>query len=180
MAVRPLVLAPDPLLAQVSAPVAVFDQALQHLVTDMIDTMYAAEGIGLAAVQVGVLQRVLISDTGRDEEKIRRPQVYVNPIITPLTTELGSYREGCLSIPKAWGEVQRPQHIKVEYADITGAPQSVELTGLAAVCLQHETDHLEGVLFIDHLPRLQRSFLLEKAEKVKVRLAKNKQTGNFN
>ena len=156
MAVRPILIAPDPVLLRISAPVEQVTDDVRALITDMIDTMYEADGIGLAAIQIGVPLRILITDVG-GKDAPRAPRVFINPELTPLTDEQDAYREGCLSVPKAWAEVRRPQHIRARYLNAEGTECEEELHGLQAVCLQHELDHLNGILFIDHLPKLQRS-----------------------
>lgn len=166
MTVRPIIIAPDPILMQVSTPVGEITPDIRALIADMIDTMYDADGIGLAAVQVGVPLRILVIDT-EGKNGPHRPRVYINPESTPLTQTPGSYVEGCLSVPRSRAEVRRPQRVRVTYRDANGAACDETLEGLDAVCLQHEIDHLNGILFIDHLPKLQRSMLLERCEKFK-------------
>jgi peptide deformylase len=141
------------------------------LVADMIDTMYAAKGIGLAAIQVGIDQRILVIDLqeGEDEEgkPVRAPHAYINPEILSESEERSSYNEGCLSIPEQYAEVERPARCRVRWRDETGAAHEEELDGLLATCMQHEIDHLNGVLFVDHLSRLKRGMLLKKLDKAR-------------
>ena len=166
MAVRPIITAPDPRLKTVSAPVAKVDAQIRTLVADMIESMYAAEGIGLAAVQIGVAQRILVIDIDqKDGEK--NPRAFINPVILWASDETATYEEGCLSVPEIWDEVERPSRIRLEYLDEKGARQEIEADGLLATALQHEMDHLEGTLFIDHLSRLKRAMVLKKLEKAK-------------
>lgn len=147
-----------------SEPVAGVDDELRALMTDMLETMYDAPGIGLAAVQVGVPKRVIVMDLSRDEEP-KAPRYYVNPEITWTSEETAPYEEGCLSVPEIYDEVQRPARVRLKYLDFDGNPVEEEADGLYAVCIQHEMDHLEGVLFIDHLSRLKRERAVAKVKK---------------
>lgn len=169
MSVLPIVEIPDPRLRLVSKPVAAVDDAVRQFVADMFDTMYAANGIGLAAIQVGVDQRVLVIDLQAEEDEegkpIRAPKAYINPEILSVSEELSTYNEGCLSIPDQYAEVRRPARCRVRWLDETGASQEEELDGLLATCMQHEIDHLNGVLFIDHVSRLKRDMLMKKLAK---------------
>jgi peptide deformylase len=169
MAVLPIVEVPDSVLREVSAPVPKVDDAVRTLVADMTETMYAAHGIGLAAIQVGVPSRVVVIDLqeGEDEEgkPIRSPRAYINPEILSVSDERSTYNEGCLSIPEQYAEVERPARCRVRWLDEQGAGHEEELDGLLATCMQHEIDHLNGVLFIDHISRLKRSMLLKKLDK---------------
>ncbi|TPG14426.1 peptide deformylase [Sphingomonas oligophenolica] len=169
MAVLEIVEIPDPRLRLVSKPVATVDDATRGLVADMIETMYAANGIGLAAIQVGVESRVLVIDLQGEEDEdgkpIRDPRVYINPEILAVSDALASYNEGCLSIPEQYAEVERPATCRVTWLDETGATHDETLDGLLATCMQHEIDHLNGVLFIDHISRLKRQMLLKKLDK---------------
>jgi peptide deformylase len=166
MAIRPILTAPDPRLKAVSAPVEKVDGAMRRLVDDMLESMYAADGIGLAAVQIGVPKRVIVMDLG-GKNGPREPRVYINPRISWASEELATFEEGCLSVPDIWEDVARPARIRAEYLDRDGVRQELEAEGLLATCLQHEMDHLEGVLFVDHLSRLKRSMALKKLEKAK-------------
>ena len=164
MAIRPILTAPDPRLRQVSRPVDKVDDALRALMDDMLETMYDAPGIGLAAIQVGEPLRVIVMDlAGEGEEPA--PRYFVNPEILDPSDELGVYQEGCLSVPEFFEEVERPATCRVKYLDYHGREQILEAEGLLAVCIQHEMDHLEGVLFIDHLSRLKRERILKKLKK---------------
>jgi len=169
MAIRPIYETPDPILRQISKPVETFDDELKTLVSDMFDTMYAAPGIGLAAVQVGVPIRLLVIDLQEPEEEggepVRDPNVFINPeVLWHSDTEV-PYTEGCLSVPEQYAEVMRPDRIRAKWQDETGQAHERDIEGLLAVCLQHEMDHLNGVLFIDHLSRLKRDMLLKKLAK---------------
>ncbi len=171
MAILRILEIPDPVLRQPSAPVERVDNATRALITDMFETMYDAPGIGLAAVQVGALKRLLVMDMQEPVEEggepVRDPRVFINPEILERSEEEVPYTEGCLSIPDQYGEVVRPARVRARWLDETGATQEEELTGLLAVCLQHEIDHLDGVLFIDHLSRLKREILLKKLAKMR-------------
>jgi len=166
MTVRPILTAPDPRLQAVSLDVEKVDDEIRALVDDMIDSMYAAEGIGLAAIQIGVAKRVLVIDIDQKDGK-KNPQAYINPKITWASEETAVYEEGCLSVPEIWDDVERPARIKAEYLDRDGNKHEIEADGLMATCLQHEMDHLNGVLFIDHLSRLKRSMAVKKLTKAK-------------
>ena len=169
MAVLPIVEIPDPRLRLVSKPVGAVDDATRALVADMIDTMYAANGIGLAAIQVGIDKRVLVIDLQSEEDEdgkpIRDPRAYIDPEILEVSDALASYNEGCLSIPEQYAEVERPAACRVRWLDETGAVHDETLDGLLATCMQHEIDHLNGVLFIDHISRLKRQMLIKKLDK---------------
>lgn len=166
MIIRPILTAPDPRLKAVSAPVAAVDGEVRRLVADMIETMYAADGIGLAAIQVGAAKRVLVMDLAQREGK-KEPRVFINPVIAWASEEMAAMQEGCLSVPDIWEDVERPARIRAEYLDGDGKRQTLEAGGLLAACLQHEIDHLEGILFLDHLSKLKRSIALRKLAKVK-------------
>ncbi len=188
MALRPILIAPDPRLKDVSLPVAEVTDEIRALMDDMLETMYAAPGIGLAAIQVGVAQRVIVIDLGKrtevededdddldddedekeDEKKFEPdPRYFVNPEIVWASDELAVCEEGCLSVPDLYDEVERPARVKVRYLDYDGHPQEVDAEGMLAVCIQHEMDHLEGTLFIDHLSRLKREMMLKKLTKAR-------------
>ena len=166
MTVRPILTAPDPRLKAVSKDVETVDSAIRVLVDDMADSMYAADGIGLAAVQVGMPLRVIVIDLDQKEGK-KNPVAYINPKILWASEEMATFEEGCLSVPEIWDDVERPARIKAEYLDRDGKKQTLEADGLLATCLQHEMDHLNGVLFIDHLSRLKRSMAIKKLTKAK-------------
>ncbi|WP_309092365.1 peptide deformylase [Phenylobacterium sp.] len=166
MAIREILTVPHPVLKQVSQPVAAVDDELRALMDDMLETMYAAPGIGLAAIQIGVPKRVIVMDlSGQGEEK--QPRYFVNPEITWKSEETAPYEEGCLSIPEYYDEVERPARVKLRYLNYQGEQIEEEADGLYAVCIQHEMDHLEGVLFIDHLSRLKREQAVKKVKKLK-------------
>ena len=162
---------PDPVLRQISAPVETVDDDLRALIADMFETMYDAPGIGLAAIQVGVPKRVLVMDLGEPEEEggepVREPRVFINPEIVTHSDGEVPYTEGCLSVPDQYAEVQRPDRIRARWLDEAGKAHEEDLDGLLAVCLQHEMDHLEGVLFIDHLSKLKRDMVLKKLAKMR-------------
>lgn len=164
MAVREILIAPDPRLREVSKPVVKVDDALRAIMDDMLETMYAAPGIGLAAIQIGIPLRVIVIDLARDDED-PQPSFFVNPEIHNPSEESGLYEEGCLSVPDYYEDVERPTACTVRYLDYQGNAQSLEAEGLLATCIQHEMDHLEGVLFIDHLSRLKRDRILRKLKK---------------
>ena len=166
MTTRPILTAPDPRLQAVSTDVETVDADIRKLVDDMADSMYAAEGIGLAAVQIGVPKRVIVIDLDQ-KEGTKNPRAYINPKILWASEELAVFEEGCLSVPEIWDDVERPARIKAEYLDRDGNKQLLEADGLLATCLQHEMDHLNGVLFIDHLSRLKRSMAIKKLTTVK-------------
>jgi peptide deformylase len=166
MTIRPILTAPDPRLQAISTDVETVDAEIRKLVDDMADSMYAADGIGLAAVQVGVPKRVIVIDLDQKEGK-KNPRAFINPKITWVSEEMAVFEEGCLSVPEIWDDVERPARIKAEYLDREGVKQFLETDGLLATCLQHEMDHLNGVLFIDHLSRLKRSMAIRKLTKAK-------------
>jgi peptide deformylase len=164
MALRDIIIIPDKRLRSVSKPVAGIDDEIRTLVADMFDTMYKAPGIGLAAIQVAVPARVVVMDLSKREESAQ-PQVFINPEITWRSEELSSYEEGCLSIPDVHEDVERPARVKVRYLDLDGKPREVDADGLFATCIQHEVDHLNGVLFIDHISKLKRDRIIKKFDK---------------
>ena len=166
MAIRPILIAPDPRLKAVSVPVGKVDAEIRKLAEDMADSMYAAEGIGLAAVQIGVAKRVIVMDLDQKDGK-KDWRVFINPKILWASDEMATFEEGCLSVPEIWDDVERPARIKAEYLDLDGKRVEIEADGMLATCLQHEMDHLEGVLFIDHFSRLKRSMALKKLTKAK-------------
>jgi len=166
MAVRPIITAPDPRLKAVSIPVEKVDGEIRKLAEDMADSMYAADGIGLAAVQVGTPKRIIVMDLDQKEGK-KNWRVFINPKILWASDEKAVYEEGCLSVPEIYDDVERAARIKAEYLDLDGKKVEIEADGLLATCLQHEMDHLEGILFIDHLSRLKRAMLLKKLTKAK-------------
>ncbi|HEY4265468.1 MAG TPA: peptide deformylase [Micropepsaceae bacterium] len=166
MALLELVKAPDPRLKLVSEPVPEVDSKLRRFMTDMVETMYAENGIGLAAIQVGVAKRVAVIDLDPGGAN-SKPIYLVNPRIVEASGALSTYHEGCLSVPEVWDDVKRPAELTVEYTDEHGKLQRVKADGLFATCLQHEIDHINGLLFIDHLSKLKRSIALRKSAKLK-------------
>ena len=171
MAILPIVEIPDPRLRQISQPVEQVDDELRKLTYDMLDTMYAAPGIGLAAIQVGVAKRVLVIDLQEPEEEggdpVRKPLVFINPEILQESETFKGYNEGCLSVPEMYADVDRPDTIVARWLDRDGVSHEERIDGMLAVVLQHEMDHLNGVLFIDHLSRLKREMLLKKLSKIR-------------
>ena len=164
MTVRPLVILPDAQLRLISEPVSAVTDEIRTLARDMIETMYDAPGVGLAAIQIGVAKRVVTIDTSKDENA-KNPTVYLNPEIVWSSEEKRVYDEGCLSIPEFYGEVERPDRVRVRYMNLDGETVEQEADGLLATCLQHEIDHLNGVLFIDHLSKLKRDRVMKKFTK---------------
>ncbi len=185
MAIREILEVPDPRLKQVSRPVETFDDALKTLVEDMFETMYDAPGIGLAAIQVGEPLRILVIDLqepdedapaedcgdhgcGHDHRPVKKdPRIFINPEILDPSEDLSVYQEGCLSVPEIYADVERPATIRARWQDLDGNTHEEDMDGLMATCLQHEMDHLEGILFIDHLSRLKRNMALKKLEKLR-------------
>ncbi|EIZ80580.1 peptide deformylase [Novosphingobium sp. Rr 2-17] len=186
MAIREIIEVPDARLKQVSTPVEAFDDELKTLVADMFETMYDAPGIGLAAIQVGVPLRVLVIDLQPEDDEAeeelceahgghahyhkptkREPRVFINPEILDPSEDYIVYQEGCLSVPEIYADVERPASIRARWQDLDGNAHEEDMEGLMAICLQHEMDHLEGVLFIDHLSRLKRQMVLKKLEKMR-------------
>ena len=164
MALREILVVPNPVLKQVSKTVEVVDDALRALMDDMLETMYAAPGIGLAAIQIGEPVRVIVMDIAREGEP-KAPRFFVNPEILWASEELATYDEGCLSVPEIYDEVERPARVKIRYMNYAGETVEEDAEGLFAVCIQHEMDHLDGVLFIDHLSRLKREQAIKKVKK---------------
>jgi peptide deformylase len=172
MALRDIIILPDKRLRLVSEPVKAIDAEIKKLVEDMFETMYDAPGIGLAAIQVGVARRVVTMDLSKkDEDKERR--VFINPEIVWSSDETRVHEEGCLSIPEFYEEVERPAQVRVKYLDLGGKPQEIEASGLLATCLQHEIDHTNGVLFIDHISKLKRDRITKKFAKAAKRAAED-------
>jgi peptide deformylase len=164
MTIRPLVILPDARLRLASAPVGPVTDEIRTLAADMLETMYDAPGVGLAAIQIGVPKRIVTIDTSKDVND-RQPQVFLNPEIVWASEEKRIYDEGCLSIPEFYGEVERPDRVRVRFRDLDGREQEIEADGLLATCIQHEIDHLDGVLFIDHLSKLKRDRVVKKFAK---------------
>jgi peptide deformylase len=171
MAIRPIIEVPDPVLRQKSTPVEDITPEIRTLIDDMFETMYAAPGIGLAAIQVGVPKRILVIDLQEPDEEggepVRRPMVFINPEILTASDRCEPYQEGCLSVPDMYADVERPDRIRARWLDRDGNVHEEELEGLLGICLQHEMDHLEGILFIDHLSRLKREMILKKLAKAR-------------
>jgi peptide deformylase len=165
MTIRPILVIPEPKLRQVSAPVAKLDRTLASLIDDMFSTMYDAPGIGLAAIQVGVPLRLITIDVARKDEP-RKPLALINPEIVWSSEDTATYEEGCLSIPDYYEEVERPARVKVRFTDRDGASCEIDADGILSTCLQHEIDHLEGRLFIDHISRLKRERVVKKFAKL--------------
>jgi peptide deformylase len=164
MALREILIIPDKRLRHTGEPVKKIDAGVRTLVDDMFETMYDAPGIGLAAVQIGVRKRVVIMDLAKKDEP-KNPQVFINPEILWASTDKASYEEGCLSIPEFYEEVERPAQVKVKYLDLQGEAHEIEANGIFSTCLQHEIDHLNGVLFIDHISKLKRDRVIKKFAK---------------
>ncbi|MGB3540953.1 MAG: peptide deformylase [Mesorhizobium sp.] len=174
MSIKPLIILPDPVLRQLSKPVERVDTPLRKLADDMLETMYDAPGIGLAAIQIGEPLRMLVIDLAKEDEE-PAPYVFINPEILERADERSVYEEGCLSIPDYYAEVERPASVRVKYLDRDGKSQEMEAEGLMATCLQHEIDHLDGVLFIDHISKLKRDIVVRKFKK----LAREKTPGKL-
>jgi peptide deformylase len=172
MSIRSILIHPDPRLKKICAPVEGVDTALRKLADDMMETMYDAPGVGLAAPQVGILKRLFVMDfSAKDEE--RAPMALFNPEVIWASDEENTYEEGCLSIPDMYEDVTRPAAVKVRYLDLDGKPQELDLDGLGATCAQHEIDHLNGRLFIDYLSKIKRSMITNKMKKLKKELARD-------
>ena len=170
MAVKTIITEPNKLLRQISKPVKYVGKEEQQLMNDMLDTMYQANGIGLAAIQIGIPKRIIVMDIAKDGKK--EPRYFVNPIIKSKDLLKTTHEEGCLSVPNQFAEIDRPSKCEVEYLDYNGQKQLLKAEGLLATCIQHEMDHLEGILFIDYLSKLKRSMIIKKLSKVKSSTAK--------
>ena len=164
MALKKILTEPNKLLRQISQPVERVGDPERELMNDMLETMYAANGIGLAAIQIGVPKRIIVMDLSKDENK-KLPMYFVNPIITKKNDEKITYEEGCLSVKNFFAEIDRPSKCEVEYLDFNGDKQNLEAEGLLATCIQHEIDHLEGILFIDYLSKLKKEMIIKKLSK---------------
>ena len=164
MAAKQILTEPNKLLRQISKPVEKIGKDEQKLMDDMLDTMYAANGIGLAAIQIGVAKRIIVMDISKDPEK-KEPRYFVNPIIKNKNSVKATYEEGCLSVPNQFAEIDRPSECEVEYLDYNGKKKFLNAEGLLATCIQHEMDHLEGILFIDYLSKLKKSMIIKKLSK---------------
>ena len=167
MSVKKILTEPNKLLRQVSKIVEKVGDEERVLMDDMLDTMYDAPGIGLAAIQIGIPKRIIVMDISKDENK-KEPRYFVNPIIKNKNEEKAKYEEGCLSVPDQFAEIERPSACEVEYLDYDGKKQLLKADGLLATCIQHEMDHLEGILFIDYLSKLKKSMIIKKLSKIKV------------
>jgi peptide deformylase len=167
MSVKKILTEPDPILRQVSVLVEKVGDEERKLMDDMLDTMYAAPGIGLAAIQIGVPKRIIVMDISRDENK-KEPMYFVNPVIKNKNLKNSKYEEGCLSVPNQFAEIERPSGCEVEYLDYEGKKKSLKADGLLATCIQHEMDHLEGILFIDYLSKLKKTMIIKKLSKSKL------------
>ena len=165
MSIRPLIILPDPVLKLTSKPIERVDAALLKLADDMLDTMYDAPGIGLAAIQIALPLRMLVIDLAKGDDE-KAPQLFINPEIIASSEDWSVYEEGCLSIPDYYAEVERPSGVRVKYIDRAGKQREIEAEGLLATCLQHEIDHLNGVLFIDHISKLKRDRVIKKFGKI--------------
>ena len=166
MTVKKILTEPNPLLRQVSKTVEKVGKEEQLLMNDMLETMYSANGIGLAAIQIGVPKRIIVMDISKDENK-KEPRYFVNPVIKNKDTLKSTYEEGCLSVPNQFADIDRPKKCEVEYLDYNGEKKTLKAEGLLATCIQHETDHLEGILFIDYLSKLKKSIIIKKLSKTK-------------
>ena len=166
MALRKILIEPNKILRTKSLPVEIVDDDLQKLMNDMAETMYAAPGIGLAAIQVGVPKRVLVLDISK-KEGLKDPMYFVNPEIIEKSNVNSTYEEGCLSVPGQFAEIDRPSECHIKYLDYYGQPKEMKARGMLATCIQHELDHLEGILFIDHLSKLKKSMIIKKLSKQK-------------
>ena len=161
MAIKKILTEPNKLLRQISAPVEKVEETEQELMNDMLETMYAANGIGLAAIQIGVPKRIIVMDLSKEENK-KHPMYFVNPLIIKKNEEKTIYEEGCLSVPNQFAEIQRSSKCEIEYLNFNGDKQNLEAEGLLATCIQHEMDHLEGILFIDYLSKLKKEMIIKK------------------
>ena len=166
MTVKTILTEPNQLLRQVSKPVEKVDKEEKKLMDDMLETMYAANGIGLAAIQVGVPKRIIVMDISKDENK-KEPRFFVNPVVKNKDILKSTYEEGCLSVPNQFAEIDRPKKCEVDYLDYYGKKKILKAEGLLATCIQHEMDHLEGILFIDYLSKLKKSMIIKKLSKNK-------------
>ena len=166
MAVKTILTEPDQLLRQISKPVKKVGKQEQKLMDDMLETMYSANGIGLAAIQIGVPKRIIVMDISKGENK-KKPRYFVNPVIKNKDILKSTYEEGCLSVPNQFAEIDRPKNYDVEYLDYNGEKKLLKAEGLLATCIQHEMDHLEGILFIDYLSKLKKTMIVKKLSKMK-------------
>ena len=171
MSKRKIIIEPDPILREQSSPLEKVDNELRKLMDDMLETMYSAPGIGLAAVQIGILKRLIVIDISKEDEK-KTPLFFVNPEITFKSDKTSTYEEGCLSLPGFYAEVERPTECQINYLDYEGKQKKMMANGLLATCIQHEVDHLNGILFIDHISKLKRDMIIKKLKKNKKELNK--------
>jgi len=169
MAIKKILTEPNKLLRQISLPVEKVEETERELMNDMLETMYAANGIGLAAIQIGVPKRIIVMDLSKKEENKKNPMYFVNPVIKNKNDQNLTYEEGCLSVPNQFAEIDRPKTCEVEYLDYNGNRQNLKAEGLLATCIQHEIDHLEGVLFIDYLSKLKKEIIIKKLSKQKTK-----------
>jgi|TARA_B100001093_G_scaffold459673_1_gene472987 peptide deformylase len=170
MTVKTILTEPNKILRQISKPVEKVGKEEQLLMNDMLETMYSANGIGLAAIQIGVPKRIIVIDLSKNEEK-KKPRYFVNPIIKNKNLQKATYEEGCLSVPNQFAEIDRPSMCDVEYLDYNGKKKVLHAEGLLATCIQHEMDHLDGILFIDYLSKLKKSMIIKKLSKIKSNIA---------
>ena len=168
MTVKEILIEPNKFLRQISKPVEKVTKDEQTLMDDMLDTMYAANGIGLAAIQIGIPKRIIVMDLSKDPDK-KEPKYFVNPVISNKAKDLSIYEEGCLSVPDQYAEIERPEKCVINYLDYDGKEKQEEVEGLFATCIQHEMDHLEGILFIDYLSKLKKTMIVKKLSKQKNR-----------
>ena len=166
MSIKEIVTVPDEILKKISEPIEKLGINEKKLINDLFDTMYNSNGIGLAAVQVGILKRVLVVDVSSKDEK-KQPMALINPVIKNLSTDMSVYEEGCLSIPETFIEIERPKICEVEYVDEKGSKKNLKCDGLLSTCVQHEINHLDGKLIIDHLSKLKKDFIIKKISKIK-------------
>jgi len=169
MTIKPIITVPNEVLKKISDPIGSIGESEKKLVNDLFETMYNSNGIGLAAVQVGILKRILVIDVSTKEEK-KNPLCFINPIIKKISDEKSVYEEGCLSIPDTFIEIERPKICEVEYIDLDGKLKNIKCDGLLSTCLQHEINHLDGKLIIDHLTKLKRDIIIKKISKNKKNL----------
>ena len=169
MTIKTILTEPNKILRQVSLPVKNVGKKEQRIMDDMLETMYHAKGIGLAAIQIGIPKRIIVMDIGKDQEN-QKPMYFVNPIINNKNSNFSTYEEGCLSVPNQFAEVDRPSACEVEYLDYDGNKKKLLASGLLSTCIQHEMDHLEGILFIDYLSKLKKSMIIKKLSKQKNKL----------
>ena len=164
MTIRKILTEPDPFLRQKSKPVEKVDDSIRKIMDDMLETMYDAPGIGLAAIQIGIPKRIIVLDISKDPEK-KEPMYFINPEKVYTSKDQATYEEGCLSVPGQFAEIDRPDKCHIKYLDYNGDSKELKAEGLSATCIQHEIDHLEGILFIDHLSKLKKEMIIKKLSK---------------